>query len=220
MTWKRARKPEQIDLRRASILDAARRLSAVSLDQLSLRAIGRETGLSTSNLYRYFSSREAILLALLSDELEAWTDAMAAACADLPDKSETSVVVATMVDVTLPRERMIRLLGQRSSLVENTATAEEILAYRKRLILMGKRHTEGLSRLFPDLSPTQLLEFQSYFYHLVSATWHLRFPTPAASQAMADRELAEATQPYRTVLERGLTILLMGLLAEAEDAAP
>src|SRR5215831_17174463 len=69
--FQRARKPEEKEVRRAAILGAARALAReVGPIALSLNELGRRSGVSKPNIYRYFESREEILLGLLIAELE------------------------------------------------------------------------------------------------------------------------------------------------------
>src|ERR1700751_263650 len=76
-TFQRARRPEQREVRRQAVLDAA---AAMLVDdpasEISLREISRRVGLATSNVLRYFDSREAIFLELLARESTSWLDAM------------------------------------------------------------------------------------------------------------------------------------------------
>lgn len=56
----------------AEILDAAhRQLSSVGPADLSLRAIARDLGMSSSAIYRYFTSRDALLTALIVEAYDA-----------------------------------------------------------------------------------------------------------------------------------------------------
>ena len=70
----RARKPEQKDERRTQLLASAReRLrGGVEVGDLSLSEIARSAGIAKSGIYRYFETREALLLSLLWDEWEQW----------------------------------------------------------------------------------------------------------------------------------------------------
>jgi AcrR family transcriptional regulator len=70
----RARKPEQKEERRAHLVATARALvlGTRGVDGLGLNELARRAGMTKSNVYRYFESREAVLLALLEDEYEAW----------------------------------------------------------------------------------------------------------------------------------------------------
>ena len=66
-------------MRRKSILDAAEQLlKEAQVADITLRDIGRQAGIATSNVLRYFENREAVLLELLNREYSAWLDALPA----------------------------------------------------------------------------------------------------------------------------------------------
>ncbi len=70
---RRARSPEKKKARRQEILDVAHRiLTSAGFDQFSMEVLARETGLARASLYRYFSSREEVLLALYQQLRETW----------------------------------------------------------------------------------------------------------------------------------------------------
>src|SRR5919108_179903 len=74
-TFQRARRPEQREARRQAILDVAEAMLAQDpTSEISLREISRRVGLATSNVLRYFDSREAIFLELLARESTRWLD--------------------------------------------------------------------------------------------------------------------------------------------------
>src|SRR3954463_1698588 len=76
-TFQRARRPEQREARRQAILDVAEAMLAQDpTAEISLREISRRVGLATSNVLRYFESREAIFLELLARESTSWLDAL------------------------------------------------------------------------------------------------------------------------------------------------
>src|SRR5215471_18620054 len=68
-SFQRARKPDERAHREKAILAAAAALfDAEGLEGVTLNAVARRAGIAKSNLYRYFESREAILLALLTED--------------------------------------------------------------------------------------------------------------------------------------------------------
>jgi AcrR family transcriptional regulator len=66
----RARRPEEKEVRRQQILTAARTLLAErGVSELSLNELARRSRVSKPNVYRYFESREDVLLQLWVDEV-------------------------------------------------------------------------------------------------------------------------------------------------------
>ena len=71
LPFQRARKPEEQQVRREAILAAAAELfDAEGPQGAGLNAIAAKAGFTKSNLYRYFESREDVLLSLFLDEIE------------------------------------------------------------------------------------------------------------------------------------------------------
>ena len=63
--------------RRQSIVSCARKfLTGKPYPQISLEAIARRVGLTKGALYLYFPSREALFFEVLSEDVEAWFDAL------------------------------------------------------------------------------------------------------------------------------------------------
>ena len=95
--WQRARRPEQKEERSAAILNAAAvLLDARGINGTSLNAIARAVGLSKANLYRYFESREAMLLELMLREQAAWADELSELLEPLAGKDDLDEFVAKL----------------------------------------------------------------------------------------------------------------------------
>ncbi|WP_433329730.1 TetR/AcrR family transcriptional regulator [Spirillospora sp. CA-294931] len=74
-----ARERARAELTREIKEEAKRQLGEVGAHALSLRAVSRELGMTSSALYRYFASRDELLTALIIDAYEALGDRVAAA---------------------------------------------------------------------------------------------------------------------------------------------
>jgi TetR/AcrR family transcriptional regulator len=84
-TFQRARKPEEIQARRETLLAAAAELfDAEGPLGAGLNAIAARAGFTKSNVYRYFESREEVLLSLFLAEMGQLVPAFAAAMAATP----------------------------------------------------------------------------------------------------------------------------------------
>ena len=92
-SFQRARKPHEKAHRERAILEAAAALfEAEWLNGVSLNAVARRAGLAKSNLYRYFESREAILLALLGQDQAAWVASLEEGLARLTGRVDARAV--------------------------------------------------------------------------------------------------------------------------------
>ena len=157
----RARRPEHKRERREAILAGARRLlDAEGVEGATLSAIARAAGLSKANCYRYFESREAILLAVILDEARAWLGTVEAGLAEL-DPGGLEVMEASL-------DAFAAALTSESHTLKRTLTdprifsgignaySDEIL-HRARLspiTMTGKLNDAEIERLFDATKAT------------------------------------------------------------------
>ncbi|WP_052261868.1 TetR family transcriptional regulator [Leisingera sp. ANG-M1] len=126
MAFQRARQAYQIAERRASILKQARALCAeFGVMDWSLNELGRRSDVTKSNLYRYFSSREEILLVLMHEETRLFASRLHAETKDRQEMSvaELSVLIASLYG---RQSLLCDLLCVSASLLENHAELETI----------------------------------------------------------------------------------------------
>ncbi|WP_279582532.1 TetR/AcrR family transcriptional regulator [Fodinicola feengrottensis] len=99
--FQRARRPEQIQARRAAILDvAAQLLTEHPIADISLRELSARVGLAKSNVLRYFDSREAIFLEILDRTQREWLDALEIALPQVrfgPGAYEREIALASAI---------------------------------------------------------------------------------------------------------------------------
>jgi AcrR family transcriptional regulator len=87
--FQRARKPEEIEARRVTLLAAAAELfDAEGPMGAGLNAIAVRAGFTKSNVYRYFESREQVLLQLFLGEMDRMVPVV---CAELESTVEGDV---------------------------------------------------------------------------------------------------------------------------------
>jgi AcrR family transcriptional regulator len=79
-----ARERARAELTREIKEEARRQLAASGAQGLSLRSVARELGMVSSALYRYFSSRDELLTALIIDAYDALGETAEAASSGLP----------------------------------------------------------------------------------------------------------------------------------------
>ena len=93
--WQRARRPEQKAERRRAILEATLALVDESgVEGATLSEIARRAGLSKANCYRYFESREAILLELTLADSAAWMTDIEGCLAELAGSGDVDAVIS------------------------------------------------------------------------------------------------------------------------------
>src|SRR5437868_3569600 len=125
--FQRARKPEQKDARRRAILDAARKLAVdVGPFELSLNELGRRSGVSKPNIYRYFESREDVLLQLFVLEIEELVADIDRSLVKLRARASIASIARCIANAFLARPLACQLLGMVASILEHNLSVEAI----------------------------------------------------------------------------------------------
>jgi AcrR family transcriptional regulator len=128
--FQRARRPDQIEARRAAILDTAyAMLQERSLSAISLRELADRVGLAKSNVLRYFDSREAIFLEILDLIWHAWLDELGVTLrmldGRLPVPYPHETAVATAIATSLSRRPILcELISARAGVLEHNIAVD------------------------------------------------------------------------------------------------
>ncbi|GAA1871193.1 TetR/AcrR family transcriptional regulator [Pseudonocardia ailaonensis] len=217
MGFQRARSPEQREERRRSILDtAAAMLREMPVAELSLNELSRRVGLAKSNVLRYFDSREAVLLELLTAEWAAWRVDAGAALAAGPRgavEERCEQVAAVLAESLHARPVLCDLAGAQASVLERNVSAE-VAARFKRTVVVEVMEFAGLVRgCIPELSEQSAFEFAGAATISAGALWGHCRPSAAMLEAYAaDPELAAMRLDFVTTLQGLLAVLLRGFL--------
>lgn len=218
-TFQRARRPEQKEQRRATILAAAADLfEAGGFERVSLNAIARRAGLAKSNLYRYFDSREDMFLQLLHDDWEGWFAEVSERLAPLAGSGDVRAVARVLAETAAARPRMCKLVSVLSAVIERNISEETLLAFKLRSLALGQRGGLGLLLALPGLTPDAVARFLIQQHALIAGLWPMSRPNEVVSRVMERPELAPYRHDFAAELELALGCLLRGARSGAEDA--
>ena len=210
--FQRARKPEEKDERRQAILLAARDLAReVGVRDLSLNELGRRSGVSKPNIYRYFESLEEVLFRLFIHELEEVVEevdaSLGAAAGDVPS------VAAQLTRVYLARPLFCQLLGMMSATIEHNLSVETIASGKAEMYTLFARVVEALARALPWLSAADAAWASQSIALYVAALWPAANPSCAAVEVLGRPEFAALKPDAARDLGRFVEVLLTGLAA-------
>jgi len=215
--FQRARKPEEKEVRRRAILQAARDLAReVGPIELGLNELGRRSGVSKPNIYRYFESREEILFRLYAAELlevVAALDARLRAGLDLP------AVAAIVAQEHLSRPLLCQLAGMVASILEHNISAETIAAVKTELIATLPRAAAALRRSLPWLSDADAIFALHSIELQLAALWPSANPSRAAREVLSRPEFASMCTDAGRDFPRFIEVLLAGLHASVPGRA-
>lgn len=211
-TFQRARQPAQKEQRRNAILAAAADLLAdVGYDAVSLTAIADRAGLSKSNLYRYFESREEILLALLADDVVGLTEEVEEELAPFAGTGDREAVVRVLVAAWVERQRLCQLVSVLSSVLERNLTERPVVDFKLRVLGLNRRIVNALHAALPGLPVERCATFLRLGGALAAGLWPLANPSSVVARVQARPELAGTEYVFARELARGFEALLAGL---------
>lgn len=223
--FQRARSPAQKAERAEAILAAARAWLAESLDSsaLSLGELARRAGMAKSNVYRYFESRESVLLSLLTDEGRAWADAArrglgALQVGDAVDE-RLEAMARVLAQATARRPLLCHLLSVLPSVLEHNVEYETVREFKAQSVRMVEGLACAMHAFFPPLSAAQHAELLHHALALIVGGWPLSHPSATVERVMADHPAFEGFRHrFEADLRRAFVLMTRGLLAEVGPA--
>jgi AcrR family transcriptional regulator len=210
--FQRARRPEQREARRQAILDVAEAMLAQDpAAEISLREISRRVGLATSNVLRYFESREAIFLELLARESAGWLDVLEHELDALEPSTGVGacervagIWAATLAD----RPTLCELWSVMSSVLERNVSVETVRSFKRGAIARNVRLADLVAGRIQGLRSQAAVEVASMASAFIAGVWPLANPGPTVVAATEDPDLLAAHVDFRARMARMLVLLL------------
>ena len=147
-------------------------------EAVSLSAIARRSRLAKSNLYRYFESREHILLALMLDDWGHWSERIERGLAELGPTTVTRSRADAVAQV------LARAFGADARLCALTSMLHPVLlrdlseagraAFERDLAGHGRRASRALRGALPALDQTERAMFLRAMVITVAGLWPMR----------------------------------------------
>jgi TetR/AcrR family transcriptional regulator len=210
-TFRRARRPEEKERRRQQILTAARTLLAGrGVGELSLNELARRAGVSKANVYRYFESREDVLLHLWVDEVRELGQHLEHAFTSLTP-GDVNGVVAAVVATFRAQPLLCELTSIASPVLERNLSAAAILRAKTNLATLTVQIAGLLHRRLPFLSLEDCSWLGSSAATWVAGIWPAVNPSAAVVAALSRAELSAMQPVFDRDLARLLKVLIEGL---------
>jgi AcrR family transcriptional regulator len=209
--FQRARRPEQRELRRQEILDAAEALLAeMPAEEISLRELARRLSVSKTHVVRYFESREGVFLQLLNRLRLSWLEAVPTEWPAVP--CEADRVMRAWAGSLAARPILCQLWSLLPSVLERNVSAGTVRAYK----LIDLEHRTTLANLITDRVPAlgadDALTLTRYAVVALVGLWPFSNPTPTIIEATADPPLAGSRVDFATMYGDILQTTLAGLM--------
>ncbi len=214
--WQRARRPEHKRERRDAIVEAAiALLDEEGVEAATLSAIARRAGLSKANCYRYFESREAILLAVVLDDARDWSEAIRDRLARAAGSDDVDATAAAFVDTLVARPRLAMLIASLWSVLERNVSVDAAAEFKRSIGEIILAPAEAVAAALPRLGAEGGAAFVSQFVLFASGAWPAAHPSPVVTEVLARPEFEGMCIDFEEVLRAHARTVLLGLQAEA-----
>lgn len=212
LNFQRARKPEERELRRAAILAAAAELfDAEGPQGAGLNAIAARAGFTKSNVYRYFESREDVLLSLFLDEFDGFVPALQEALTRI-EANDTRGIAKASVDCFIARPRLCHLISILSSVLEQNVSEATVLSLKREMQRQTGRIAHALHTRLPDSVLADCAWAGSMIGTLVAGMWPAAHPGPVAEKILSMPEFQAFRPDISRDLERAAVALLNSII--------
>jgi AcrR family transcriptional regulator len=208
--FQRARQPAQKEQRRAHLVATARALlvGGAGVRSLSLNGLARRASMAKANVYRYFETREALLLVLLAEEWQRWFADLRAAWPSGPAAPVDLEGVAALLARSLAQAPLLcELTAALPSVLEQNLTAAAIGDFKRASLALFADIADVLAAAVPAHPPAVYAALLHDAAHLLMGLYPALHPSPAAQVALEAPELAFFRRDFAVEFERMLTAI-------------
>lgn len=211
--WRRARRPEQKEERVRAILDAAAELfQQHPVSDITIGAIAVQAGLAKGSIYRYFTTKEEVLVTLLVRELELWFAEIHPALASRAGAGTPESVWEVLMQSLLERERMIHLLARLASDLEHNLSLDFAIRLKQSLALKLMETGQLIEAVLPSLAPGDGARFLMWLQVLISGLWPMAHPVGTVCEAMSHPMMDPFRVQFQPEVQRMALSLLRGMM--------
>jgi AcrR family transcriptional regulator len=217
--FERARRPEEKEVRRRQILTAARKLLAErGVGEISLNELARRSGISKPNLYRYFESREDVLLQLWVEEVSELGERLEQSFASLA-RGDIAGVIAAVVSAFATQPMLCELTSIVSPVLERNLSVDAIVRAKTNLATLTVHIAALLNARLPFISLDDCSWLASTAATWIAGIWPAVNPSRAGVEVLSRAELAPMQPVFERDFSRLLFVLVEGLMRRSQTGS-
>lgn len=159
MSFQRARSNEHIQERiREIILAASKIYDSIGYEGLSFSAISELTKFTRPTIYKYFNTKEEILLMILLADMEAWMSSLLNAF-KINKIYSLEEIADIWINTMTQNYRLLNLYSILFTLIEKNVSVEALAEFKKEVLRLQAAMVALLEQLFPKASQEDLSNF-------------------------------------------------------------
>lgn len=210
----RARKPEEKELRSNHLLATARSLLLQDADikKLSLNEIARKSGMAKANVYRYFETREALLLELLWSEWQDWFDEFQKKWAKKPNVSRDLMALISLFAETIACKKLLcSLTAALPAVLEANLSAEKVKEFKFNSLRFFAEIASRFENSCPELTAHSFAILLQDTITFIVGIYPFAFPNETVAKVLSHPDLRFFRRDFRGELERYLIAVASSL---------
>jgi len=208
MEFERARSNEQKELRLKQIKDATMHLyNTVVYQDISMASIAKELDFTRGNLYKYYATKEEILLDVLSDRINLWHHNLDAEMTNIPI-NDTKQFCEIWANVTNDSKDFLKLFSILFSIIERNVSVEKLTEFKKEILASNMEAANLIKEKFPDLSDEHIINFLSLQISTIVGLYPLSNPSKLQQKAIKNSGYPYTPPCFLTTFTEFLETLL------------
>jgi AcrR family transcriptional regulator len=174
------------------------------ISSLSLNEIARQASMAKANTYRYFETREALMLALLWEEWQQWFKDFSNVP---PKKTDLDTFVRQFAGSIAQKKLLCGLTSILASVLEKNLSEETVRDFKNGSLKFFELIAEHFFKCCPDLEKTAYMQLLHDTVSLITGLYPLTHPSPTVARVLHAPELEFFKRNFSEELER---LLLAG----------
>ncbi|WP_172795202.1 TetR/AcrR family transcriptional regulator [Polycladidibacter hongkongensis] len=212
----RARSQEAKAERQADILSAAAaELDAHGCKGVTLKGIAFRAGVVKSNVYRYFESREHVLLNVLISDLAKQNDEFRRDCVA---PMSIDAVADTLSECYARNPRVCTLISELAPTLETNISVEACVAVKREILELFMATAQTLLEVVPQLPAERASAFLQAHFCMIAGMWPVANFNEDVAKVLAMPEFELMRLDFAPVLRTATRALLHGYVKAAEPA--
>lgn len=159
MCFQRARSEDQIQNRIKEIIDATASIyNSVGYEGLNFSIISEYTKFTRPNIYKYFKTKDEILLVILKEDFKAFTSALIKSF-KINKIYSLKEITEIWTDRLLEHGRLLDLYALLFTAIEKNVSVEALAEFKRELISIYFQLIDFIGELFPNASKDSIKNF-------------------------------------------------------------
>lgn len=167
MNFQRARSDDQIQNRIQEIVNATSEIyDSVGYEGLNFSAISKHTNFTRPNIYKYFKTKDEILLVIMKQDLISFISTLTNSF-KINKIYSLQEISKIWTEALMRHERFLNLNALLSTVIEKNVSVEALAEFKKGVIPMIFQLSDLVSQLFPNANNEAITNF--VYSHLTLA---------------------------------------------------